>query len=102
MRIKLPLIAIIAILLSASVKAQDGNGGALLYIGTWPDKILIIDERQQKVIGDIKLQTGTPLNVTLSQDHKKLFVLTTKMGIEVVDLAARKVTTHFDLNEGNK
>jgi len=102
MRIKLPLIAIIAVLLAASVNAQDGTGGALLYIGTWPDKILVIDERQQKVIGDIKLETGTPLNVTLSDDHKKLFVLTTKMGIEVVDLATRKVTTHFELNEGNK
>src|SRR5262249_216576 len=103
MRIKLPLIATIAVFLAATVNAQDGNGnGALLYIGTWTNKIQIIDERQQKIIGEIKLETGTPLNVTLSDDHKKLFVLTTKMGIEVVDLATRQVTTHFDLNEGNK
>src|SRR5262245_53509249 len=100
-------LIIIAILLVASLPANalqstPSNVGALMYIGTWPNKILVIDEAKQQVIDEIKLETGTPLNVVLSQDKKKLFILTTKMGIETIDLATRKVTSHFDLNEGNR
>jgi DNA-binding beta-propeller fold protein YncE len=99
-------LLIIVILLSlavpASARPSPQARGGLMYIGTWPNKILVIDEAQQKVIGEILLQTGTPFQFTLSQDKKKLFVLTTQMNIEVIDLAARKVTSHFSLSEGNR
>jgi DNA-binding beta-propeller fold protein YncE len=87
---------------SALGQQSRTTGPALIYLGTWPDKILILDEVKEQVVDEIKLQTGPPLQMVLSQDKKKLFVLTTKMGLEVVDLATRKVTNHFLLAEGNR
>ncbi len=103
MRIKL-FVGVVLILPVTSLHAQQArpSTGALMYLGTWPNKILVIDEARQQVIDEIKLETGAPLQVVLAQDHKKLFVLTTKMGIEVVDLATRRVISHFELNEGNR
>ncbi|HSB12481.1 MAG TPA: hypothetical protein VLM38_23535 [Blastocatellia bacterium] len=102
MRISLSILAIM-LLFAAPGQAQQSSqsSSALMYIGTWPNKIVVIDEARQQVIDEIKLETGTPFQIVLSQDHKKLFVLTTKMGIEVVDLATRKVISHFDLNGGS-
>ena len=103
MRIKRALIVtLLCAGFAHAQQANNGSSGALMYLGTWPNKILVIDEAQGQVIDEIKLETGTPLQVVLSQDHKQLFVLTTKMGIEVLDLATRKVTSHFELNEGNR
>ncbi len=97
-------LAMLAFLVVAPARAQQATQptGALMYLGTWPNKILVIDETKQQVIDEIKLETGAPLQVVLAQDKKKLFILTTKMGIEIVDLATRKVTSHFELNEGNR
>ena len=103
MRIKLFLITILLLIAESAYAQQPVRPtGALMYLGTWPNKILVIDEAKQQVIDEIKLETGAPLQVVLAQDKKKLFILTTKMGIEVVELATRKVTSHFDLNEGNR
>jgi hypothetical protein len=85
-------------LLAGSTYAQG-----LMYVGTWPKQILVIDEAQQKAVDRIPLQTGTPRRITISSDHKKLFVATWDHdGVEVVDLAARKVTNYFVLDEGNR
>lgn len=78
------------------------SAGAMLYIGTWPNKILVIDEAQGKVVDQIALNTGTPQGLTLSYDKKKIYATTWQSGIEVIDLATRKVTNHFVLNEGNR
>lgn len=75
----------------------------LLYVGAFQDKILVFDEAQEKVIDQIQNRTGIPRNLTLSQDRKKIFVFTLKhCGIEVVDVATRKVTSHFELDQGNR
>jgi hypothetical protein len=75
----------------------------LLYIGSWPRQILVIDEAQQKVIDRIQLQTGTPRHLEISNDRTKLFVSSMDHdGIDVVDLATRKVISHFSLDEGNR
>ena len=75
----------------------------LMYIGAWPKQILVIDEAQDKVIDHIQLQTGTARHIEISYDRKKLYATTwDHSGIEVVDLASRKVTNHFQLDEGNR
>src|SRR5258705_13255143 len=103
MRIK-PFLISLLLLTVAPASAQQASQptGALMSLGTWPNKILVIDEAKQQVIDEIKLETGAPLQVVLAQEKKKLFILTTKMGIEVIALATRKVPSHFDLNEGNR
>src|SRR5437667_7905476 len=93
-----------ALLFAALLPAALGRtSGGLLYIGTWPRQILVIDEEQGRVIDKIQLETGTPKDIEISADRKKIFVSTwDRNGVEVVDLASRKVVNHFVLNEGNR
>ena len=76
--------------------------GAMMYVGTLSKNILVIDEAQEKVVDQIPVYTGTPNGLTLSYDRKKIYVSTWQNGIEVLDLASRKVTQHFSLDEGNR
>lgn len=76
--------------------------GGLLYIGTWPKVLLVIDEARGTIIDKIELQTGTPRSLKLSYDKKKIYVTTMGNGIEVIDTTIRKVVNSFDLDEGNR
>ena len=80
------------------------NGGDhLLYIGTYAGTIQIFDETTEAMIGDIKLKTGIPRSLTLSQSRSKFYVLdSTLEKIEVVDIATRTTLSTFTLSEGNK
>src|ERR1700756_5110424 len=85
--------------LTATLAAAQGT----LYLGTWPHTIQIIDESKQAVVDKIELSTGIPGGIQVSEDRKTLYVNTLeKSGIEVVDVATRKVTNSFTLNEPNK
>jgi DNA-binding beta-propeller fold protein YncE len=92
------LFALIAALPPASAQ----KSGGMLYIGTWPREVLVIDEAAGKVVDRIRLNTGTPQSLTLSYDKQKIFVTTWTNGVEVIDLATRKVINHFTLNEGER
>jgi DNA-binding beta-propeller fold protein YncE len=76
--------------------SQTATGDGLMYIGTLDHKLLVIDEDKEEVVGEIPL-AGVPRATALTPDQKKLIVVSTKMGIEVVDLATRKVTSSFSL-----
>ena len=66
------------------------GGDHLLYIGTYAGTVQIFDEATEQKIGDIKLQTGIPRSLTLSQNRNKFYVLdSTLEKIEVVDIATR-------------
>jgi DNA-binding beta-propeller fold protein YncE len=74
-----------------------------LFIGTWPHTVHVLDEAKQQVVDKIDLSTGVPGGMQLSEDRKTLYVYTIeKNGIEVIDVATRKVTNSFTLNEGSK
>ncbi len=91
-------ILIIAVAVAAVATAQG-----TVFVGTWPHTIQIVDERQQKVVEKIELSTGLPRDFELSEDHKTLYIATLeKNGFEVMDVATRKITNAFSLNEGNK
>src|SRR5580700_5675100 len=71
-----------------------------LFCGAYPNLVLVIDEAQGKVIDRIQLETGLPTSVRLSHDRKTIFVTTNdRSGVEVIDVATRKVTNHFVLND---
>jgi hypothetical protein len=77
--------------------------GRLLCVGALQNRILVLDEEQEKVVGAITLATSVPRSLLLSNDKQKIFVLTVgRSGIEVVDVAARKVTNHFVLDEPSR
>jgi len=89
----------LVLLLSACMLAP----GATLYISAYPDLILIFDEAKGQIVDQIKLETGLPVGMRLSFDRKKIYIITNDhSGIEVLDLATRKITNHFVLNSGTK
>ncbi|MCI0336890.1 MAG: hypothetical protein L0226_04895, partial [Acidobacteria bacterium] len=97
---KSPFLFFAFILFLLVTPATAQKSGTMLYIGTWPRQVLVIDESQGKVVDRIQLNTGTPQGLTLSYDKKKIFASTWANGIEVIDLATHKVINHFILNEG--
>jgi len=85
--------------LTAVAAAAQGT----LLVGTWPHTIQVIDESKHQIVDKIDLTTGIPGGMQLSEDRKSLYVNTIeKSGFEVVDVATRKVTNAFALNEPNK
>src|SRR5437870_7759104 len=93
-----------AALLSLCSWAQDLRGGnGKLYIGGRPGQILILDEATEKVIGEIKTKTGVPTDLTLSEDHKRFYYMSTLFeDVEIADIPSRQVIDTFRLSEGNK
>lgn len=91
------LFAIVAAL-APSIVAQG-----TLFVGTWPHTIQVVDEKTQKVVDRIDLQTGVSHSMLISDDLKTIYASTIeKNGIEVIDVATRKVTNSFVLDEGSK
>jgi DNA-binding beta-propeller fold protein YncE len=64
---------------------------------------LIFDEGKGAITGRIPLTTGLPTSIRLSMDKKTIYVTTNDhSGIEVIDVATRKVINHFVLNSETK
>lgn len=77
--------------------------GATLFLGGYPDSILVFDESKGQIVDRIKLATGLPVSMRLSPDRKTIYVTTLDhSGIEVIDVATRKVTNHFELDTPTK
>ncbi len=76
---------------------------ARLYLPAYPAAVLVFDEAKAQIVDRIPLATGTPMSIRLSPDHKKIYVTTIDHnGIEVIDVATRKVINHFVLNTPTK
>src|ERR1700678_4724124 len=74
-----------------------------LYLPAYPAAVLVFDEAKGQIVDRIPLETGTPMSVRLASDHKKIYVTTIDHnGIEVIDVATRKVINHFELNTATK
>ena len=74
-----------------------------LYLPAYPAAVLVFDESKGQVVDRIPLETGTPMSIRLTPDHKKIYVTTIDHnGIEVIDVGTRKVTNHFVLNTATK
>jgi hypothetical protein len=92
-----PLLCGMAFIGGASLDAATvTSASGFAYIGTLDHKLLIYDEEKEEVAGEIPLG-GIARVTALSYDQTKLYILTTQMDVETVDLAARKVITHFSL-----
>lgn len=73
-----------------------------LFMGAYPNSLIIFDEGKGAVVQRIHLETGLPTSLRASTDRKTIYVTTiTNSGIEVIDVATRKVTNRFSLNTGN-
>jgi WD40 repeat protein len=79
------------------------GGSGLLYLGAYPNKLLLIDEATERVVSEIQTRTGAPRNLTLSNDRTRFYMMTSFMeDIEIVDIASRKIIDSFRLSEGNR
>jgi hypothetical protein len=78
-------------------------GAGTLYLPAYPAALLVFDESKGQIVDRIRLETGTPMSLRLAPDHKKIYVTTVDHnGIEVVDVATRKVVNHFVLNTATR
>jgi len=74
---------------------------ATLFMGAYPDRILVFDEDSGAITSSLKLETGLPVGMQSSQDGKQIYVTTiTTSGIEVIDTATRRIINRFSLNDG--
>jgi DNA-binding beta-propeller fold protein YncE len=74
-----------------------------LYLPAYPAAVLVFDEAKGQVVDRIPLVTGTPMAIRLSSDKQRIYVNTIDHnGIEVIDVATRKVINHFVLNTPTK
>jgi DNA-binding beta-propeller fold protein YncE len=73
--------------------------GSSLFFGAYPDKVLVFDDAKGQIEARIALVTGLPTSLSVSMDKKTIYVTTNDHdGIEVIDVATRKVTNHFVLD----
>src|SRR6202795_2726557 len=87
--------------LFAALSATAAAG--TLYLPAYPNAVIVFDEAKAQIVDRIPLSTGTPMSIRLSPDHKKIYVTTIDHnGIEVIDVATRKVINHFVLNTPTK
>ena len=77
--------------------------GGTLFLGAYPDSVLVVDEAKGQITDRIHLDTGLPTSLRLSLDRKRIYVTTNDhSGVEVIDVATHKVLNHFVLNTPNK
>jgi hypothetical protein len=103
------VLTIALALIGAVVSAQKPapltptGGDQQMYIGTYAGTIQIFDEATETMTGQIKLKTGIPRSLTLSQSRTKFYVLdSTLEKIEIVDIPTRTTLSTFTLSEGAK
>ena len=78
------------------------NAKTMLYLGTWPNQVLVIDESTYQIVNRIQMKTDVPRNLVLTQDRAKLIVVTLKdTGLETIDLAKGEVIDSFTLGGTN-
>jgi hypothetical protein len=90
-------------LLVAFLACANLGCAGTLYLPAYPAAVLVFDEAKAQIVDRIPLETGTPMSIRLSADHKKIYITTIDHnGIEVIDVATRKVINHFELNTATK
>jgi DNA-binding beta-propeller fold protein YncE len=95
--------AVIAMALVGAAQGVAAQGaGGTFYMGTYTDKILVIDEATLAVRDSIKVSIGIPSSMLLSANRAHGYVRNPRSDkVEIVDLAARKSLGNFSLNSGS-
>lgn len=87
---------------SACAALAPAHAGTM-FLGGYPSQLMVIDEAKGKVTQEIELKTGLPVSMRLSDDGKLLYATTiTTSGIEVLDVATKKIVNSFSLNKGRR
>lgn len=98
---RLLLASVLLLVIGLLAFGQNKTGS--MYTAVWPGEVLILDEASGAIQSKIPLTNGASFSLTMSADRKKLYAITALMeGIEVVDIASRKVEHAFTLSSGNR
>jgi hypothetical protein len=98
---KLTLLLCLCSAAAAAPLTTGGNGK--LYIGGFPNRIVVLDEATEKPVGEIKTRTGIPYRMAISEDRKRFYIINTLMeSVEIADIASQQIVDSFSLSEGNK
>lgn len=91
---------ILAGLISAPHAAlAQGGGNGTLYVGTYAQKILVIDEATMKVQDSIKVSIGIPYAMTLSFNRQHFYAFDPAVEkVEVIDIPGKKSLGSFTLS----
>ena len=90
------VLVLFSFFLCCVAAGQTPSSNQLMYVGTLDKKLLVIDEVKEEVVGEIPLG-GIPRTTALSADKKKLYIFSTQMLLETVDLESRQVISSFSL-----
>ncbi|BBC73926.1 conserved hypothetical protein [Altererythrobacter sp. B11] len=94
---KTRFLGLCAILPLAALAAPAS--AATIVLGGYPDELQLVDDATGAVTQKVKLDTGLPVNLHMSNDRSRIYVTTnTSSGIEVFDTASRKIINKFSLN----
>lgn len=86
----------------ASAASAVPAAAGTIFMGSYPDKMLVVDDATGAVTQRITLPSGLPTSMRLSNDNKKIFLTTiTSSGIEVLDVATKKIVNTVALNTPN-
>ena len=101
------LVAACVLSVASSAAAQSASaisgGTGTMYLGAFPNRILVIDEATEQVVEEIPVSIGTPRSLTLSEDQSRFYILsTTYEELEIIDVTTRKSIDTFTLSEGNR
>lgn len=89
-------------LLAAPLAGQAQAPSGTIYMGTYANKILVIDEATLTLRDSIHMSIGIPTNMVLSTNRAHFYVLNPRHDqVEIVDIASRKTTGKFTLNTAN-
>ncbi|MBC8090248.1 MAG: hypothetical protein H7Z40_23560 [Phycisphaerae bacterium] len=96
-------LCVMPVLASAQAKARGVSApSGTIYMGTYANKILVIDEATLTVRDSIQMSIGIPTDLTLSSNRSHFYVSNPRADwIEIVDIVTRKTTGKFTLNTGN-
>src|SRR3954470_11207761 len=65
-------------LVAASLACASLNAKTALFIGGWPNQLMVVDESTYQIVKRIEMKTDVPRSLALSKDHSKLIVATLK------------------------
>jgi len=85
--------------LLTGVLGLDAAMASTIVLGGYPDELQLVDSETGAVTDRVKLQTGLPTSMHPSSDGSLIYVTTnTTSGIEVFDVATRRIINQFSLN----
>ena len=97
---KAGMLAVAAFLVASAASPLPAQGGkGTIYIGTYGERVLVLDEETMAVSGEIPVSIGIPISISRSFDRKTLYAINAQFDkVEMLDIATRRSKGSFTLS----